>query len=65
MKKLLLFILFINLISVFASPAKESAENVIHVGTTALIEKAEYGEYNYDMLSSAVSELPLIYKDSV
>lgn len=67
MKKLLIFILIliINIISVSSSPVKESAENVIHVGTTALIEKAEYGEYNYDMLSSAVSELPLIYKDSV
>ena len=67
MKKLLIFILIliINIISVSASPVKESEENVIHVGTTALIEKAEYGEYNYDLLSSAVSELPLIYKDSV
>ena len=62
-KILLVMILFLSL-CVFASPVREqSYSSEIHVGTTALIEKAEYGEYNYDMLSSGVSELPLVYKD--
>ena len=30
------------------------------VGTTAAIETATFGEYNFDMLASGVSELPLV-----
>lgn len=35
----------------------------VTVGTTAAIETAVYGEYNFDMLASGVSELPLVYQD--
>lgn len=35
----------------------------IKVGTTADIETAVFGEYNFDMLASGVSELPLVYQD--
>ena len=35
----------------------------VTVGTTAAIETAIYGEYNFDMLASGVSELPLVYQD--
>lgn len=34
------------------------------VGTTAVIETATFGEYNYDMLASGVSELPLVWQDA-
>ena len=34
------------------------------VGTTAAIETATFGEYNFDMLASGVSELPLVRQDA-
>ena len=34
------------------------------VGTTAAIETAVFGEYNFDMLASGVSELPLVWQDA-
>ena len=34
------------------------------VGTTATIETATFGEYNFDMLASGVSELPLVWQDA-
>jgi len=34
------------------------------VGTTAAIEQAVSGEYNYDMLSSGTSQLPLVRQDA-
>ena len=34
------------------------------VGTTAVIETATFGEYNFDMLASGVSELPLVRQDA-
>ena len=34
------------------------------VGTTAVIEKAIRGEYNYDMLASATTEPPLVWQDT-
>ena len=34
------------------------------VGTTAVIETAVFGEYNFDMLASGVSELPLVRQDA-
>ena len=34
------------------------------IGTTASIETAVFGEYNFDMLASGVSELPLVYQDT-
>ena len=42
----------------------EYAVETITVGTTAAIETAVYGEYNFDMLASGVSELPLVYQDT-
>ena len=49
-----------------AAPQTEPAYAVetITVGTTAAIETAVYGEYNFDMLASGVSELPLVYQDT-
>ena len=37
--------------------------DLLTIGTTAGIETAVFGEYNYDMLASGVSELPLVYQD--
>ena len=34
------------------------------VGTTAAIETATFGEYNFDMLASGVSELPFVWQDA-
>ncbi len=34
------------------------------IGTTAAIETAIFGEYNFDMLASGVSELPLVRQDA-
>ncbi len=36
----------------------------ITIGTTAAIEKAVMGEYNYEMLASAVTHLPLVWQDT-
>ena len=41
----------------------EYAVETVTVGTTAAIETAVYGEYNFDMLASGVSELPLVCQD--
>ncbi len=53
------------------APAAEAAEpplaspiDTLTVGTTASIETAVFGEYNFDMLASGVSELPLVYQDT-
>lgn len=40
------------------------AIDTLTVGTTAAIETAVFGEYNFDMLASGVSELPLVYQDT-
>ena len=45
-------------------PAPTYAIDTLTVGTTAAIETAVFGEYNFDMLASGVSELPLIYQDT-
>ncbi len=37
----------------------------IVIGTTSVIEAATRGEYAFDMLASGVSELPLLYQDTV
>ena len=42
----------------------EFAVETVTLGTTAAIETAVYGEYNYDMLASGVSELPLVSQDT-
>ena len=35
------------------------------IGTTNLVEYAVRGEYNYDMISTAATELPLVWQDTV
>lgn len=40
------------------------ALETITIGTTAAIETATFGEYNFDMLASGVSELPLVCQDT-
>ena len=45
-------------------PAPTYAIDTLTVGTTAAIETAAFGEYNFDMLASGVSELPLVYQDT-
>ncbi|HOR80266.1 MAG: ABC transporter substrate-binding protein [Sphaerochaeta sp.] len=68
----LVIILLSSALMLFARPVKESpagesssfAVERITVGTTAKIEKAERGEYAFDMLASAVTELPLVYQDT-
>lgn len=45
-------------------PAFTYAIDTLTVGTTAAIETAVFGEYNFDMLASGVSELPLVYQDT-
>ena len=45
-------------------PAPAYAIDTLTVGTTAAIETAVFGEYNFDMLASGVSELPLVYQDT-
>ena len=45
-------------------PAPTYAIDTLTVGTTASIETAVFGEYNFDMLASGVSELPLVYQDT-
>ena len=41
-----------------AEPTPASPIDTLTVGTTASIETAVFGEYNFDMLASGVSELP-------
>lgn len=45
-------------------PAPTYAIDTLTVGTTAAIETAVFGEYNFDMLASGVSGLPLVYQDT-
>lgn len=45
-------------------PAPAYAIDTLTVGTTAAIETAVFGEYNFDMLASGVSELPPVYQDT-
>lgn len=45
-------------------PASTYAIDTLTVGTTAAIETAVFGEYNFDMLASGVSELPPVYQDT-
>ena len=45
-------------------PAPTYAIDTLTVGTPAAIETAAFGEYNFDMLASGVSELPLVYQDT-
>ncbi|MCI6434904.1 MAG: ABC transporter substrate-binding protein [Clostridiales bacterium] len=48
-----------------AEPASAYAIDTLTIGTTASIETAVFGEYNFDMLASGVSELPLVYQDTM
>ena len=45
-------------------PAPVYGIDRLTIGTTASIETAVFGEYNFDMLASGVSELPLVYQDT-
>lgn len=51
-----------------AEPAAPEAPaypiELFRIGTTASIETAVFGEYNYDMLASGLSELPLVWQDA-
>ena len=46
-------------------PASAYVIDTLTIGTTASIETAVFGEYNFDMLASGVSELPLVYQDTM
>ena len=48
-----------------AEPASAYAIDTLTIGTTASIETAVFGEYNFDMIASGVSELPLVYQDTI
>lgn len=50
--------------AVFGCGKTQRAADEIVIGTTASIERAVRDEYAYDMLSSGVSEMPLIAKSS-
>lgn len=50
--------------SVFTACNKENSSATVAVGTTAVIERAVRGEYNYDMLAAGCSDMPLIYQDA-
>lgn len=46
-----------------SEPAAPAIDEIV-IGTTSVIETAVRDEYNYDMLASGVSELPLVYQDT-
>ena len=46
-----------------AEPAGPAIDEIV-IGTTSVIEKAVRDEYNFDMLASGVSEMPLVYQDT-
>ncbi len=43
----------------------EAGLSQVVIGTMSVIETATRGEYNYDMLSSGVSEMPLVSQDTL
>lgn len=50
-----------------AAPTEQSSPYAIEeivIGTTSAIETAVRDEYNFDMLASGVSEMPLVYQDT-
>lgn len=65
---LLLSALMILALIAFASPAAaeepEYPIGQIVIGTTAQIETAAIGEYNYEMLASGTTHIPLVYQDT-
>ena len=66
-KKITALLLAALLIFSFAACGKNGKTpevEQITVGTTAVIEKAVMGEYNYEMLASAVTHLPLVWQDT-
>ena len=67
MKKVIALLLGLAMILSLAAcgkQAKTPAVDQITVGTTAVIEKAVISEYNYEMLASAVTHLPLVWQDT-
>ena len=67
---LLLAALLLVTLAAFAAPAvmEESAPEYpieqLVIGTTAQIETAAIGEYNYEMFSSGTTHIPLVYQDT-
>jgi len=63
---LCLILIFAMVLSLSACGKDKGYENTdkIVIGTTMAIEKAEKGEYNFDMISSGVSQPPLVSLDS-
>lgn len=45
------------------TPASPAIDEIV-IGTTSVIEKAVRDEYNFDMLASGVSEMPLVCQDT-
>ena len=67
MKRIIAIILAAVLMLSFAACGKSGktpSVEQITVGTTAAIEKAVISEYNYEMLASGVTHLPLVYQDT-
>lgn len=62
-KKVILNLLFIASTLLYGCDNNKEEEKVIYIGTTMSIENAIRGEYNYDVLSSGCSEIPLIYQN--
>lgn len=51
-----------------AAPTEQAGSYAIEeivIGTTSAIETAVRDEYNFDMLASGVSEMPLVYQDTM
>lgn len=66
MKKYTVIALILALAVIFSLTAcnvELKKEKAVYIGTTAVIEKAVRGEYNYDMLASGNSEIPLVWQD--
>ena len=63
-KKIIVLLLVICIIGGLVSCKKATSTSTFVIGTTQSIEKAIYGEYNYDMLASGVSEMPLVCQNS-
>ncbi len=64
---LLTALMILSLIAFAAPGAAEEPEypiGQIVIGTTAQIETAAIGEYNYEMLASGTTHIPLVYQDT-
>ncbi|MBR6090752.1 MAG: hypothetical protein IKP86_12520, partial [Anaerolineaceae bacterium] len=61
-----LFSVFFLILCIFACTSIVSAAGIpqITIGTTAVIEQAVIGEYNYEMLVSGTTHIPLVRQDT-